>query len=270
MKPPEPRRRRLARAALALGLMAVLPACEELVYYPVPITSAQDAAIRARHPQAQPLEIMAADGVALRGWLLPGSRPDRPLALYFGGNAEEVSWLLDHAEAFADWDVVLVNYRGYGRSDGRPSERGLLADALAIHDHLVTAGTPRRVAVVGRSLGAAVATHVASRRPVTCVLLITPFDSAGAVGRDALPFVPVSWLIGNVYDAAALAPGIRAPLRVIVASRDEIVARDRSQRLFDTWGGPKEWVTVEGAGHNDIQSHRGYWDAIRAFLVRHG
>jgi hypothetical protein len=270
MKPPEPGRRQLARAALALGLMAVLPACEELVYYPVPITSAQDAAIRARHPQAQPLEIAAADGVALRGWLLPGSRPDHPLVLYFGGNAEEVSWLLDHPDAFAGWDVALVNYRGYGRSDGRPREPDLLADAVAVYDHLVPAGTPRRVALVGRSLGAAVATHVASRRPATCVVLVAPFDSAGAVGRDAVPFLPVSWLIGGVYDAAPLAPSIRAPLRVIVASHDAIVRRERSQRLFDAWGGSKEWVTIEGAGHNDIQAHRSYWNAIQAFLVRHG
>ena len=270
MKPSEPRRRQLARAAMAFGLMAVLPACEDLVYHPVPISAAQDAAIRTRHPQAQPLEIRAADGVALRGWLLPGSRPDHPLVLYFGGNAEEVSWLLDHAEAFAGWDVALVNYRGYGRSDGRPREQDLLADAVAVYDHLVPAGTPRRVALVGRSLGSAVATHVASQRPVTCVVLVTPFDSAAAVGRDALPGVPVSWVIGDVFDAAPLAPAIRAPLRVIVASHDTIVRRERSQRLFDAWGGSKEWVTIEGADHNDIDAHRAYWNAIQAFLVRYG
>ena len=270
MKPSEPRRRQLARAAMALGLMAVLPACEDLVYHPVPISAAQDAAIRTRHPQAQPLEIRAADGVALRGWLLPGSRPDHPLVLYFGGNAEEVSWLLDHADAFAGWDVALVNYRGYGRSDGRPRERDLLADAVAVFDHFARAGAPRRVAVVGRSLGSAVATYVASQRPVTCVVLIAPFDSASAVGQDAVPFVPVSRVIGNVYDAAPLAPAIRAPLRVIVASHDTIVTRERSKRLFDAWGGHKEWVTIDGAGHNDIQAHRSYWNAIQSFLVRHG
>lgn len=268
---PVDRRRRLAlRLATALGLLAALPGCEELVYHPVPLTPVQDAAIRARHAQAEPLEIRAADGVALRGWLLPGSRPGRPLAIYFGGNAEEVSWLLDHAEAFAGWDLALVNYRGYGRSDGRPRERDLLADAVAIHDHLVAAGPPRRVAVIGRSLGSAVATHLASQRPVTCVVLVTPFDSASAVGRDALPFVPVAWVLGNVFDAAPLAGAIEAPLRVIVASHDEIVARERSQRLFDAWAGDKEWVTIEGAGHNDIQAHPSYWNAIRSFLVRHG
>lgn len=255
---------------MAIGLMAVLPACEELVYYPRPLTTGQEAAIRARHPRAEPLEVRAADGVALRGWLLPGSRPARPLVIYFGGNAEEVSWLLDHGEAFAGWDVALVNYRGYGRSDGRPRERDLLADAVAVYDQLVVAGTPRRVALVGRSLGSAVATYVASQRPVTCVVLVAPFDSASAVGRDALPFVPVSWVVGNVYEAVPLAPAISAPLRVIVASHDEVVASERSQRLFDAWGGDKEWVTIQGAGHNDIQNHRSYWEAIRAFLVRHG
>jgi pimeloyl-ACP methyl ester carboxylesterase len=260
----------LPRLALALGLAVALSGCEELVYHPIPLTPTQEAAIRASHPQAEPLEIAAADGVALRGWLLPGSRPDHPLVLYFGGNAEEVSWLLDHPEAFGGWDVALVNYRGYGRSDGRPRERDLLADAVAVYDHLVAAGTPRRVALLGRSLGSAVATYLASQRPVACVVLVAPFDSAGAVGGDALPFVPVSWVIGDVYDAVALAPAIDAPLRVIVASHDRIVARERSRRLFDAWGGSKEWVTIEGADHNDIQAHRSYWDAIQSFLVRHG
>ena len=260
----------MPRLLLTLALLAVLPGCEELVYYPQPLTAEQAAAVTARHPQAQPLAITAADGVPLRGWLLRGSRPDRPLALYFGGNAEEVSWLLDHTEAFAGWDVVLVNYRGYGQSGGRPRERELLADAVAVYDHLVAAGSRQRIALVGRSLGAAIATYVASQRPVSCVLLIAPFDSASAVGHDALPFVPVSWVIGNVYDAAPLAPRITAPLRVIVASHDEIVARERSQRLFDAWGGDKEWVTIDGAGHNDIQAHRSYWNAIHAFLERHG
>jgi hypothetical protein len=260
----------LSRAACALALLTLLAGCEDLVYHPIPITAAQDAAIRARHPRAQPLEARAADGVALRGWLLPGSRPDRPLVLYFGGNAEEVSWLLDHADAFAGWDVALVNYRGYGRSDGRPRERDLLADAVAVYDHLVPAGTARRVAVVGRSLGSAVATYLASRRPVTCVVLVAPFDSAAAVGRDALPVAPVSWVIGDVFVAEPLAPQIRAPLRVIVASHDSIVRRERSQRLFEAWGGSKEWVTIDGAGHNDLQAHRSYWSAIQAFLVRHG
>lgn len=261
---------RLPRAAAALSLLVLLAGCEELVYHPVPTSPAQEAAVRARHPQAQPLEVRAADGVALRGWLLPGTRPDRPLVLYFGGNAEEVSWLLDHAQAFAGWDLALVNYRGYGRSDGRPRERDLLADAVAVYDHLVAAGSPRRVALVGRSLGSAIATHVASQRPVTCVVLVTPFDSAVAVGRDVLPIVPVSWVIGDVFDAAPLAPAIRAPLRVIVASHDTIVRRERSQRLFDAWGGSKEWVTIDGADHNDLQSHRSYWNAIQSFLARCG
>jgi pimeloyl-ACP methyl ester carboxylesterase len=259
----------LPRLLLALAVLGVLAGCEQLVYYPRPLTAAQAAAIGARHPQAETLEIRAADGVPLRGWLLPGTRPDRPLALYFGGNAEEVSWLLDHADAFAGWDLALVNYRGYGQSGGTPRERDMLADAVTVYDHLVAPGTPRRVALIGRSLGAAVATHVAAQRPATCVLLIAPFDSVSAVGRDALPLVPVSLIVGDVYEAARLAPRIMTPLRVIVASHDEIVARERSQRIFDAWGGDKEWVTIEGAGHNDIQAHRGYWSAIRAFLERH-
>jgi len=269
VQPPDRRGPRLVRAAAALGLVVALAGCEELVYHPVPLTAPQEAAIRARHPQAQPLEIRAADGVALRGWLLRSPTPGHGLALYFGGNAEEVSWLLDNAGAFAGWDLALVNYRGYGLSDGRPRERDLLADAVTIYDHLAAGSADRRVALIGRSLGAAVATHLATQRPVCCVILVAPFDSVAAVGRDALPFVPVRWIVGNVYDAASLAPRATAPLRVIVGSTDEIVARERSQRLFDAWGGDREWLTIEGAGHNDIQNHPAYWRAIAGFLERH-
>lgn len=251
--------------------MALIAAGEQLIYFPQPLDPSGRQRILARHPRAVEVSITATDGVRLHGWRVPGGAgPVRPLAIYFGGNAEEVSWVLEFAEIFAGWDLALVNYRGYGLSAGKPSENALLRDALTVYDHFV--GQPDidsgDVAVIGRSLGSGVATYLASRRPVRGALLIAPFDSITEVARHLYPFLPVRLVLGDLYDSAALAPSITAPLRMIVASRDEVIPARHSRRLFDLWGGPKDMVTIANAGHNDLQQRREYWRAIRDFLQR--
>lgn len=244
---------------------------ENLIYFPQPLDPLVRQGILARHPRAKEVSLAAADGVRLHGWHLPaGASSARPLAIYFGGNAEEVSWMLEFAQVFAGWDLALINYRGYGSSAGKPSEKALLRDSLTIYDHFVRQpGVDSvRVVVVGRSLGSGVATYLASQRSMRGVLLIAPFDSITEVAQNFYPFLPVRLMLGNLYDSAALAPSITAPLRMIVASRDEIIPARHSRRLFDVWGGPKEMVTIAGAGHNDLQQHREYWQAIRDFLQR--
>jgi len=265
-----PRRRRLAPRVWIVLLMPWLAACEGLIYHPQPMTQREAQVVRARHPQVEELRVVAADGVHLRGWVArdPGPAP-RTLVIYFGGNAEEVSWMLDFRGAFTGWDLALVNYRGYGLSEGRPSERALFADAVTIHDHLAgTRGAQAGpVVAFGRSLGSAVAVHLASRRPLRGVILVAPFDSVGAVARGVVPFLPTGLLLGEVFDSLALAPSVTAPLGMIVAERDEVIPNEHSTRLFDAWAGPKERVTIRGAGHNDLQSYRGYWRAIEDFLA---
>ncbi|HUM94639.1 MAG TPA: alpha/beta hydrolase [Candidatus Competibacter sp.] len=263
----------VAVAVALLGgsvLMALRAAGEKLVYFPKPLAPGAAQAILARHPRVVEVSIAAQDGARLHGWRVPaGAGPAaRPLALYFGGNAEEVSWMLEFSAVFAGWDLALLNYRGYGLSGGKPSERHLLADALAIYDHLVRQPDidPARVAVIGRSLGSGVASYLASRRPVAGVLLITPFDSITEIARNFYPFLPVRWALGDLYDSAALAPAIDAPLRMIVAGRDEIIPGRNSQRLFEAWRGPKVQTIIADAGHNDLQRYREYWQAIQDFL----
>ncbi|MBK9952300.1 MAG: hypothetical protein IPP10_12450 [Candidatus Competibacteraceae bacterium] len=147
-----------ATVGLILGgmLMALLAAGERLVYFPRPLGPSEAQAVLSRHPQAIEVTVPTADGVRLHGWQLPGGDgPARPLVLYFGGNAEEVSWMLEFGTVFTGWDLVLLNYRGYGLSAGNPSQRALLADALTIYDHFTRQPNidGGRVVVVGRSLG---------------------------------------------------------------------------------------------------------------------
>jgi fermentation-respiration switch protein FrsA (DUF1100 family) len=102
------------------------------------------------------------------------------------------------------------------------------------------------------------------------VILVAPFDSIRAVARSAFPWFPAGLLLGDPYDSLALAPALTTPLGMILAERDEVIPAARSLRLFEAWAGPKELLTVAGAGHNDLQAHRGFWQGIRGLLARYG
>jgi len=258
------------RASVALVSCALLTGCEDLIYFPQPLPRGAHEAITAHFPRVEALEIGRPDGVTLRGWLArgPGQAP-RPLAVYFGGNAEEVSWMLGEREKLGGWTLALVNYRGYGASEGRPREASLLDDALAVYDALVarTDVDRRRIVAIGRSLGAGVATHLAAHRPLAGVVLVAPFDSITAVGQRHYPFLPVRLIVGTRYDALSHAPRLRVPLLMITAERDRVIPAQHSMRLFEAWGGPKHAVVVSGAGHNDLQESPVYWSAIGGFLA---
>lgn len=258
------------RAAIALAGCTLLAGCEDLVYFPQPLARGAHEAITAHFPRVESLEIGRPDGVTLRGWLARGAGDaPRPLVLYFGGNAEEVSWMLGQREVFGGWDLALVNYRGYGASEGRPREATLLPDALAVYDRLAERPDVdrRRIVAIGRSLGSGLATHLAANRPLAGVVLIAPFDSITAVGQRHYPFVPVRLIMGTRYDSLSLAPGIRAPLLMITGERDTIIPAPHSTRLFEAWGGPKRAVVLSGAGHNDLQESAVFWSAIGGFLA---
>src|SRR5262245_65441969 len=136
---------------------------DSLLFYPQPLVGPGPASRAARPVEGLGLE--GADGVRLRGWLVKGAGGRSPLLIYYGGNAEEVSW--QAAEAWpAAWSIALVNYRGYGASEGKPSERDLCADALVVFDALARRPDvgPVRNVLVGRSLGSRVAAYVAASR----------------------------------------------------------------------------------------------------------
>ena len=120
---------------------------------------------------------------------------------------------------------------------------------------------------MGRSLGSAIAVHVAAHRPVERVVLISPYDSIAAVATHHFPAALVNAIVSDRYDAAALAPRIRAPLLAIAAGRDDVIPIVHSRRLYDAWGGPKQWLELPLAGHNDLQAHDEYWQAIGKFLA---
>ena len=218
----------IAAAALAAGVCALAWwAQERLIFFPQPLGSTAHLPARAIA-----LDVVAADGSRLAGFLVPGESTPAPAVICFGGNAEEASWMLAEARWPRDYALVALNYRGYGKSEGDPGERALTEDALAIYDAVARRPDvdPKRIVVFGRSLGTAVAVHVAAARPVAGVILASPFDSLVAVGRQHYPWLPVSWLLKDRYDSAM--PGavsVRVRQRALPAS----VSMAEGQRWLD-------------------------------------
>jgi len=250
---------------VALGLPLVMYLLQDrLIFYPQPLSEERRALIAHRFAAAQSVSIHAADGTRLHAWHVKG-RPGAPLVIYFGGNAEEVSWMVAEAlERAPGSGWLLVDYRGYGSSGGSPSEKALVADALQWHEHASKAS--QSIYLFGRSLGSGVAVQVAAARPVAGVILVAPFDSLVDVARHYYPYLPVSWMLRHRFDSAELAPRIAAPLLCLVAERDEVIPVVHSKRLFDAWAGPKRWVELKRAGHNSTDDAPEFWDAIRSFL----
>lgn len=214
------------------------------------------------------LAIAATDGTRLRGWLVKGGGAPAPLVIYFGGNAEEVSWLVEVAEKLAGWSLLLVNYRGYGESEGKPSEGALLADALVIHDYARNHPDvdPERIVAMGRSLGTGVTVHLAAERTLRGVILVSPYDSLLAVGSRYYPFLPMSLMLRHRFDSLSRAPRVEAPLLCLVAEEDRVVPVSHSRTLFDAWQGRKAWRDIPRADHDSIAGEPAYWNAIAEFL----
>ncbi|MCT0230898.1 alpha/beta hydrolase [Synechococcus sp. CS-1324] len=170
--------------------------------------------------------------------------------IYFGGNAEDVS--LTRAELavlLPDTALYLLHYRGYGGSEGSPSEAALRADAQALHAHV--AKRHDAITVVGRSLGTGPAVHLAATRPVQRLVLLVPFDSLLAVARGTMPWLPVDLLLRDRWEAAAEAPRVRAPTTIVAAAIDRVVPTRHAIALHRAFPpGVAELVLVPDLDHN--------------------
>jgi pimeloyl-ACP methyl ester carboxylesterase len=205
----------------------------------------------------------------LRGWLVKGKHAlPAPLIIYFGGNAEEVSWLASVAEQFGGWSLLLVNYRGYGGSEGKPGERELFGDALAVYDYAVKRPdvVPERVVAMGRSLGSGVAVYLAANRSLRGMILVTPYDSVTEVAKRHYPYLPVGLLIRHPFDSISRVEKAKVPLLCLAAAEDDVIPPKHARRLYDAWQGPRTWLEIPRTGHDSISSDPAYWEAIGAFL----
>jgi pimeloyl-ACP methyl ester carboxylesterase len=237
----------------ALSLVAYAGMCamlytqqRSMLYYPQPLGPGGEArTVRLRQSGPRVL-------VSVRE--APG-----PVALvYYGGNAEDVSQNLPRFEtAFPKLALYLLHYRGYGGSEGEPTEAGLYRDALALYDHVHK--THPRIIVVGRSLGSGLAVRVAAARRPARLVLVTPYDSIVGVASEQYPFFPVSLILHDRYESFRYAPRVRAPTRILLAGRDAVIPRASTEQLFHRFApGVARLTEFPEAGHSDIAQDPNY------------
>ncbi len=246
---------------LAFALVAWLLQ-EKLIFMPQPISTYSAKNITPRFKSKQ-IEIPS-DGEVLHGWVLPNDAAK--IVLYFGGNAEEVSYNLNDFREHFDAKVYCMNYRGYGQSTGSPSEKGLFADALAIFDRAVADHPNHEVILIGRSLGSGVATYLASQRPCSRMVLVTPFDSLQSMASAHYPFLPVSLLLRHRFRSDLYVAEQTIPALILAGSSDQVIPRKHTEQLIESFPTKPQTVWVDRAGHNNIQSYPHYWDALTKFI----
>lgn len=217
--------------------------------------------------KADDVLLTTSDGVKLHGWYV--KHEDHPLAtLFLHGNAGNVTHRGEHIAHLrrAGSAVLVLDYRGYGRSEGSPSESGLLRDARAGYEWLLGQGwPPENIIIHGESLGSTVAVLLAAEVRCAGVVLEAPFPSVQAVAAGILPVIGP--LVARGYNAGAVIEKIRAPLLIIHGDRDEVIAQRHGLRLFEMATEPKSFWSVPGSGHNDLVMTAGeqYTERLRAF-----
>jgi pimeloyl-ACP methyl ester carboxylesterase len=222
-------------------------------------------------PGAERLILNAPDGTRLEGVHLPplqGSGSGT-LILSFAGNATNSQDLAVRLRsAFPEHAIAAFHYRGYGPSGGTAAAQAMAEDAPLAFDLLVARYRPQRVVAVGVSLGSGVASALAARRPLSGIILVTPFDSLKNVARQIYWWVPVSLLMRHDLDSAAALAGSDVPVAIVAAERDDLVRPERTDALRGAVRNLRHDAVLPGATHNDIFLHPGFDPALREALLK--
>ena len=217
------------------------------------------------------------DGLNLNGWFVPGKKSssdaDLHTLLWFHGNAGNINRRLDNIKMIYDRvpvNVFIIDYRQYGRSEGKISEEGTYIDARAALAYLHSRKeiNQEKIIFFGRSLGSAVAVELALKEKCRALILETPFTSIEEMGKMLYPFLPVSLLLKTKYDSLSKIGDIKVPVLIMHGDNDKLVPFEHGRKLYEAANEPKEFYTIPGAGHNDthIVGGKEYFDVIRKFV----
>ncbi len=263
----------IALAALPVGFFMLRRFEASVIFHP------ERAALGGlwRVPQgAEEVWFRNAEGLKLHGWFFHSkTQPAHATVVYAHGNGGNLSYCDWVGESFAarGFDVLLFDYRGYGRSEGEAAgEAGLYADAEAAYDFVTgERGVPAgRVVLYGQSLGTAAVGDVAARRECGALVLESGLSSAADMAAVVMPWLPrfVRGLTKNKLDTASKLPGVRCPVLVIHGDRDEVIPASQGRTLFEAAPEPRRLIVVKGAGHNDLSNVGGeeYLDTLAEFV----
>lgn len=240
------------------------------VYYPERVLLANPASIGL---DFESISFESADGVTLSGWFIPSESP-KGVILFCHGNAGNISHRLESIQIFhrLGVDVFIFDYRGYGRSEGRPTEQGTYKDAEAAWQYLVEERKvhPSEVIIFGRSLGGAVASWLAQQRRPGALILESTFSSLPDIAARLYPYLPVRLLLRFEYNTAQHLGKVDCPLLIVHSRDDEIMPFTQGRRLFELAKEPKEFLEISGT-HNEgfITSGENYEQGLNAFISEH-
>jgi len=273
-KKPRARLRRAAVITLRVVVLSYLGAAAVLyflqshfVYFPSgSITAAPDSL----GMDYEEVTFHAADGTKLSAWYVPTANAEMVI-LFCHGNAGNISGRLEAVRVCRSWgaSVLIFDYRGYGRSEGSPSEEGTYADARAAWNYLVgERKVPAdRIVILGRSLGGAVAARLAKEHTPRALILESTFTSFRDIAADVAPIFPTRWLSRFDYDTESIIGGIGCPVLIVHSRQDRLIPFSHGERLFQAAGEPKQFLRITGR-HNDgfFTSGRAYTDGVKTFL----
>ena len=244
---------------------------KQLVFFPESEVASTPAQVGLQY---EDVYLTAPDGLKLHGWFLPAPEDavgsDTQTWLWFHGNGGNLGTRvgqLERAYRLLGVHQFIFDYRGYGNSQGRPSERGTYLDARAAMSYLENRSDvdSSRIVYFGHSLGAAVAIELAVSRPPAGMALIAPFSSIRDMAKLALPLPFAGWVVRNHYNSVALIPKVHAPLVILHGELDEIVPHSQGLKLFEAANQPKRFVTLPDASHNN--AHHVAADVMASALV---
>ncbi|MBW3598810.1 MAG: alpha/beta hydrolase [Planctomycetes bacterium] len=257
----------VSAAIIYLVLLALLMLFEEALIFPAPRYPLGDWSPAALGQEEVFFE--AEDGTRLHGWYVAPPSP-RAYVLFCHGNGEHVGFLGDYLAYLRDELNIAVfafDYRGYGRSEGKPNEEGILADGRAAQAWLADRAeiAPGEVVLWGRSIGGAVAIDLAAANGARGLIVERAFTSLPDVAALHFPWAPVRWLMRNRLDSLRRIQDYRGPLLQSHGTVDSIVPFGLGRRLFEAHPGPKEFLPLQGHDHNDPPAPE-WHDRIDHFL----
>ena len=217
-------------------------------------------------PEAEEVVLDSSGGERVIVWHIP-PRGEKPVVLYFHGNGGSLRGRVDRFRALAadGTGLIALCYRGYGGSSGRPTEKGLIDDALAAYAFAAARYPASRLALWGESLGTGVAVALAAQKPVGRIVLESPFTSIADIAAQIYWFFPVRLLIKDSFRSDLLIGTVTAPFLILHGDKDSIVPIALGDQLYKLITAPKRFVRFPGAGHNELAAY-GALEAAKQFL----
>ena len=216
------------------------------------------------------IEFITEDNIKLHGWFISNKEAKGTL-IFFHGNAGNISHRLASIEIFhrLQLNVFIIDYRGYGQSEGHTTEKGTYQDAEAAWSYLInTRGiNEKQIIIFGRSLGASIASWLASKHAPAALIIESGFTSVPSMGQRLYPFLPIRWLAHFKYDTRHYVGNVSCPVLVAHSKNDDIIPYDEGSEIFSVATQPKEFLEMSG-GHNDgfIVSGSAYVNGLEVFI----